>query len=237
MSLWQKQLLPHGTWQKVSNQLWLLSGTLPRGNMPRTMAVYRKSNGGLIIHSGITMDDATINELLSWGKPEILVVPNPWHRLDAAAFKERFPELKVTTPRDAMSKVAEKLKVDACAEDMLPGTGFEPCVIDGVKRIELCYEAALENRKGLIFTDALMNLPHLPGFGGWLFRVLGSTGFFGMTRIGRMILLRDRKLFQNWLRSRAEDTKIKVIAVAHGEAIVGEKCIAALKSAADRLDD
>jgi hypothetical protein len=57
---------------------------------------------------------STIEQL---GRPEVMIVPNSWHRADAAVFKERYPNLKVVCPKAAMDKVNEKVKVDISAEE------------------------------------------------------------------------------------------------------------------------
>jgi hypothetical protein len=235
MSLWSQHLLPHGPWQKLADQLWLLQGTLPRGSMPRTMVVYRKSNGGLIVHSGVVIDDEALSEMLSWGRIDTLIVPNPWHRLDAAAYREKFPNIQIVAPRAAMAKVAEKVAVDGAAEDLLIGTGFEPWNIEGIKATELCYRVDLGKGHGLVFTDALMNLSHLKGLEGWILRLVGSTGFFGMTAIGRLILLKERKAFKQWLLTESQSPGLRLVAVAHGAPILGVECSLALRRAAERL--
>ena len=56
---------------------------------------------------------------------------------------------------------------------------------DGIKRSEYIYAV----RGAWVLADVMMNLPKLGGFDGWLFGVLGSTGFFGITGIGRMLLM------------------------------------------------
>jgi hypothetical protein len=80
----------------------------------------------------------------------------------------------------------------------------------------------------------LFNLPHQPGFVGWLFKTLGSTGFFGMTGIARMFILQDRAAFKRWLAEQACRDDLRLIGVSHGDAVTAD-CQAKLQAASDRL--
>jgi hypothetical protein len=199
------------------------------------MVIYKLDDGGLLLHSAIALEEPAMAELEELGTPKVLLVPNPMHRLDSAVYKERYPEITVICPAAARKKVAEKVEVDATCEEFLPKMGVTVYDMPGVKPIELCYELKLASGgKALVFTDALMNMPHLPGFDGWLMKLLGSTGSFGMTKAGKLLLLKEKAAFKNWLLERAADSELRAILVAHG-ASVTENCSAQLKAAAERL--
>ena len=69
---WESHVLPHGDLTELAPGLWQVSGRLPRGNMPRNMAVYRLPNtGGLLVHSGIALDDRRLKQLEALGRPEV----------------------------------------------------------------------------------------------------------------------------------------------------------------------
>ena len=53
----------------------------------------------------------------AWGTPAFLIVPNAYHRLDAPAFKTRYPNAKVLCPRAATKKVGEVVTVDGTYDD------------------------------------------------------------------------------------------------------------------------
>jgi hypothetical protein len=235
-STWTSHLLPHGPWRKLAPRLWEITGSLPRGKLPRNMVVHKLASGGLLIHSAVVIDEAALAEMLAWGEPEVMIVPSGLHRLDAAAYKERFPKLRVLAPAASKEVVEKKIKVDATCEDALPALGVKAHAADGIRPVELAYEMPIdaEDGKALVVTDMLMNIPHLPGFDGMIMRLLGSTGFFGITRIGKVLLMKDRAAFKAWLCKMATTTGLNAVCVAHGDLIV-ERCSDRLLEAADRL--
>ncbi len=235
MSAWPDHVFPHGELTSLDTRLWTVTGSLKHGHMPRNMVIYKLEDGELLLHSAIALEEPAMAELEELGKPKILLVPNPMHRLDSVVYKERYPEITVICPSAARKKVSEKVEVDATCEELLPTMGIKVHEIAGVNPIELCYEVKLAaGGKALVFTDALMNMPHLPGFDGWLMKLIGTTGSFGMTKVGKLLLLKEKAAFKNWLLERAADSELRAILIAHG-ASVTENCSAQLKAAAERL--
>ena len=110
-------ILSHGPLVRLSDNLWWVQGDLPNMSLKRVMTVARLSDDRLVIHSAIALEEPLMRELLEWGKPAYLLVPNAYHRLDAPAWKRRFPELTVLTPRGSRAKVAEVVQVDGTYED------------------------------------------------------------------------------------------------------------------------
>src|SRR6476619_4389012 len=104
---WDKHVLPHGKLQALSENLWQVTGSLPRGNLPRNMIVYRFPNNQLLLHSAIALDKATITELEQLGALTWLLIPSAYHRLDAAVYRARYPAMKVICPH-AIRKVVQK---------------------------------------------------------------------------------------------------------------------------------
>lgn len=234
MTDWQRHVLPHGPLVPIGTRVWQVTGRLPRGNMPRNMVVHKLASGGLLIHSAIALDEPTMVKLAALGRPEVLIVPNSFHRLDAGVWKARFSSVRVLAPAAARVAVEKKVTVDATCEEALAEHGVKWHAPEGLKPSELWYE--LESGEGpvLVLTDSLMNLPHGPGVDGLLMRLLGSTGFFGLTRIGRMLLLKDRAAYKAWLLRLADTPRLKGVLVAHGEAVV-ERAAESLRAAAGRL--
>ena len=235
MSVWQEHVHQHGAIETLTKGLWQVTGKLPRGNMPRNMVIYQLNGGGLLIHSAIALTDDGMAKLEALGKPELMIVPNGMHRLDASLWKERYPTLRVLAPEASRSAVAAKINVDETCESALPGYGIVCHAPDGIKPSELVYELPLPAAaRALVVTDVLMNMAKLPGLDGLLLHLLGSTGFFGITRIGRMMLLKDKVAFRDWLLRMAALPDLRVISVAHGLPITTQ-CAEKLRSAAGRL--
>ena len=81
--------------------------------MQRRMVVFRPpGTRDLIIHSCIAVDEATLSAIVGHGKPTVLIVPNSFHRSDAAVWKARFPQLVVACPAGSCDAVAKIVAVD-----------------------------------------------------------------------------------------------------------------------------
>jgi hypothetical protein len=217
-------ILPHGDFKQVDERLWTLDGELPHHSpLTRSMTVYKMKDGGLWIHSAIALNDETQKKLESLGHPTYLVVPNTMHRMDAAVYKKSYPDLKVFCPRAAISKVEEVVKVDDACENFFITGEIEALSIDGAKPIELAYELDLGKGKGkaLVMCDLLVNVTDVRGVGGLLLKLTGRVGFFRTPPLTKLILLKQRKAFKNWLWKQSNKLDLKVITVSHGKAIRG----------------
>lgn len=239
---WESHVLPHSPIQELAPNLWHVTGILQAsGYPPREMILYKLPDSTLLIHSGIVLDEATMTQLESLGTPKIMIVPNRIHRLDARVFKQRYPELIVVAPAAAIPYVEQVVPVDATTEEFLPQYGIVCHQPIGIRPQELAYELQLPTGKALIFTDILFNLTEsylnkyareskLP------VGILGASGFFGITRLGKMFYMTDRNAYRQWLESLANNiTDLQVISVAHGEPIVSN-CTQKLHEAAARLN-
>jgi hypothetical protein len=243
---WQSHVLPHGAIEELAPNLWHVTGTLPSSTMvPREMVLYRFAEDSLLIHSAIALNEPEMVKLESLGTPKILIVPNRIHRLDASVYKQRYPQLIVVCPAAAKPYVEQVVAIDGIAEEVLPTYGIichEPI---GIRPQELVYELSLPTGKALVFTDILFNLnksyfqQHLPT-GEFLLQwlgasVIGSSGFFGITGLGRRFFMKERNAYRQWLEALADGIPdLRVISVAHGSPIVVD-CNYRLREAAKRL--
>src|SRR5688572_10324494 len=109
-------VLPHGPIEKLSENLWWVQGSLKGMSLKRVMVIVRLTDGRLVIHNGIALEEAVMLEIESFGTPAFLVVPNPGHRLDAPAYKRRYPSLTVVAPKGARERVSEVVGVDLTYE-------------------------------------------------------------------------------------------------------------------------
>lgn len=225
---------PHGPLEPLADNLWQVTGSLPRGPLPRNMIVYRLRDGRLIIHSGIAMTEQGMAALESLGHPSVLIVPNGLHRLDAPFYLARYPGIEVTSPAAARAKVEQKVAVRRPAEQVLAELDIPLHVPAGTKAQELVYQLPLADGCALVCTDLLFNLPHQPGLGGMLLRLMGSTGKFGITRLGRLMFLRDRPAFADWLEQMAALPGLRILSMAHGHALTHD-VPAALRRVAGEL--
>ncbi len=225
---------PHGPLAPLADNLWQVTGSLPMGPLPRNMIVYRLPDGRLIIHSAIAMHEQGMAALEALGHPSVLIVPSGLHRLDAPFYLARYPGIEVTCPAAARAKVERKVAVRRPVEQVLAELEIPMHVPAGTKAQELVYQLPLADGCALVCTDLLFNLPHQPGMGGMLLRLMGSTGRLGMTHVGRLMFLRERGTFADWLAQLAALPGLRILTMAHGHALTHD-VPAALQRLAGRM--
>src|ERR1041384_609511 len=106
------KVLKHGPLESLSDNLWRVKGALPGMSLERVMTVVRRGDGSLLLHSPIALDEARQAELEALGPIVALVAPTGGHRLDAPAYKARYPRALVFCPPQAKPRVEEVVKVD-----------------------------------------------------------------------------------------------------------------------------
>lgn len=217
----KENLLPHGDFKQIEENLWVLNGTLPHHMpLPRSMTVFRMKDGGLWIHSAIALDDRAQRKLESFGEPKYLVVPNTMHRMDAPVYKDTYPAIKVVCPKASMEKVSEKVPVDASCEEAFADSEIIAHVIPGAKPIEMAYELPLvSGKKALVFNDLLVNVTETKGILGGFLKLIGRIGSFRSPPSNKMLLLDDKKKFAAWLKEQSLRPEIQIVTVAHGEPV------------------
>lgn len=204
--------------EQLAENLWRLEGAVPGMQLNRVMVVARMSDGGLVIHNGIEQGEALYGEIEALGAPRYLVVPNGWHRLDAAKYRARFAGISVVAPRGSRKRVQQVVPVDLTYEE-LPrdeAVWIEP--LDGLKGAEGVMHVRSNDGVTLVFTDAIFNLvERIPGFYGFIFHdVVGSKPGPRVTRVGRWFLVKDKSAYRAHLERLADTPNLKRVIVAHG---------------------
>jgi hypothetical protein len=218
-------VLPHGKLTLLEDNLLSVAGLLrmpPMGDVERRMTVVRLIGGRSVVYSAIALDEEEMRELEDFGTPTYLIVPSDIHRMDANAWKDRYPAMRVIAPAGARSKVEEVVPVDATEVDFgdptvrfitVPGTGDR--------------EAALvvETKSGttLIVSDLIFNLANRPGVSGWLFKTLGMTADEPqMPPLIRMRRVDDKDAVQAQLQSWSQLPNLNRVIVSHGSIIAAD---------------
>jgi hypothetical protein len=213
-------VLPHGPIEKLEPNLWAVEGALPRGHVPRRMCIARTTDGRLLFLNAMPLREEAMRKIETFGAPAFLLVPNSLHRLDIAAFKLRYPELRVLTGPRSRRRVEQKVPVDGGWEQAPRDRNVSVVPIEGTKLDEPVVIANGGGRASLcFFGDTLMNLPHLPGLDGLLLRLLGSTGGPRVTMLARWFALRDRRRVRNHLLQLAETPGLVRLIPCHGAMI------------------
>lgn len=230
-------VLDHGSFERVTERLWRIEGALPGMTLRRVMTLVKRDSGGLLIHSAMALRPHELAELEAWGPPEVLVVPGAYHRLDAPAYKKRYPALRVYAPSASVSKVREVVAVDGAYEDFpedpvvqlraLPGTGGR----EGVMLVRS--EAGLS----VVLNDVVMNMDRKRDLLGFLFTtLLGSAPGPRVSRLSKLVFVTDRRALRQELERLAALPELAHLIVSHEKIEHGrEAARAALERAASYL--
>jgi hypothetical protein len=213
------KVLSHGPIEKLASRLWRIEGSLPDMPLKRVMTVAKRADDTLVVHNAMALDDASMKQIDDWGKVAFLLVPNGWHRLDAVVFKKRYPDAKVLCPGGSRKKVEEVMPVDGTYDDFPADDHVSLETLDGTKRFEGAMIVRAEDTS-LVVTDAVFNMPHLPGVQGFVLKHLTqSSGGPRISRIAKLMLLDDKRAFAAHLDRLAETPALKRVVVAHHETI------------------
>ena len=216
-------VLAPSPFEKLTPHLWRVEDIVPRMPLRRVMAVAKRTDGRLVVHNAICLPDAMMEELAAWGPVAYIVVPNPFHRLDAAAWKARFPSAQIICPDGAKTKVAEIVPVDATFAEFQPDAVVSLHGLAGVRDQEGYMQITEPNATSLVVTDALFNMPHESGVKGFVLKyITASSGGPKCNRIARMMLIKDKPAFAAQLRALAELPQLTRILVGHHETITGD---------------
>jgi hypothetical protein len=207
-------VLPHRPLEKLEPNLWRVEGDLPGGKGTRVMTIVKLASGGLVIHNGVALEEPSMKEIDAFGKPEYLIVPNGFHRLDAKVFKQRYPDVKVLCPAGAKKKVAQVLTVDGSYDDGPKDDGLRMFHLDGAKQHEGVLEVKSPGGTTLVVNDCVNNLPKLGGVFGFM---LAPTGRVSVPRIFRWFFIKDKKKFLATMEQLAATPGLKRVIVSHGK--------------------
>lgn len=177
------------------------------------------------------MNDAGLAALEALGRPTVMVVPHPFHIMDAPFYKARYPDLRVVGLPDTGARTGA-LKIDATPAEALPPLGLGFHIPPGMKHQEIVLEVPLpDGGRGLIFTDLVGQSDGRPGL---MMKLLGPPGGAGVARIVKFRQVQDKSAVRAFLRERAETPSLRFIAGCHGGVVV-EDCAGWLRRAADGL--
>jgi hypothetical protein len=231
-------VLPHEPLQKLENNLWVAQGKLTRPTQVLRRAHFIKlSDGRLVAHPGMCLDEASMHELEAWGEVSFIIVPNGLHRLDAHAWRERYPKAKVLCPPQSRLKIEKIVQTDGDLSLLPKDPALELIIAAGWKSGEpilLVRSGENGERVSLCFSDVIMNMHGFKGFEGFVLGTLGALGSPRVTPFARILMVRDKKALKAQLLALAQTPRLARLVPCHGE-IVESRAAEALTGAAMRL--
>ena len=230
------KVLRHGPLETLADNLWRVTGALPGMSLERTMTIARRASGELVLHSAIAVDEPTLAQIIALGTPAFLLVPNQGHRLDAPAYKKRFPQLRVYTPSGGRDKVAEVVSVDGAYEQFPHDDVVRLEMLHGVKDLEGAMIVTSRDGVTVVLNDAVMNMDRKRDPLGWVFTTLmGSAGGPRVSRFGKLMFVKDQPALRRDLERLAALPSLTRLVVSHEKVSHGADASAALRTAATGL--
>lgn len=224
-------VLPHGPIEELAPNLWWVEGVLhhdPKNR--RVMVLARLTDGRIIMHNAIALDDPSMAKIDAWGEVAAILVPNRFHRLDAYIMQQRYPRAKVYAPAGAVDGVSKVTPVAGTYDDVPTDKTVELRDIHGVRVREGVMVVKSDDGTSSVFCDTVMNLPKLSGFMGFL---RYPTGMLSVPRTASL-LATDRDALRRDLLDVAEEDDLVRVIPGHGP-IVRVRAKEALRAAAERL--
>lgn len=229
-------VLEHGPLEPLADNLWRVKGALPGMSLQRAMTIVKRSDGTLLLHSVICMREPQMRELESLGIPTVMIVPNHGHRLDAPAFKKRYPGLRVYTPAGGREKVAEVVPVDGAYEDFPSDDEVRLEMLHGVKDGEGAMLVRSQDGVTVVLNDAMHNMDKKRDLLGRIFTTLmGSAPGPRISRMAKLFYIDDQPALRRDLLRYAAMPELVRLIVAHEKVAHGADAAAALREAATYL--
>ena len=217
-------VLPHGKLSRIDDGILTVVGEIrmPLLNLPRRMTVVRLDDSRLVIWSAIALDDNAMATLEAFGCPAFLVVPNGHHRLDASAWKHRYPLLQVVAPSGSRAKIEEVVPVDTTAPDF-GDASVEFMTVPGTREREAALVAQTATGTTLVLNDVVGNIRSASGVASWLLRLAGFAGDEPrIPKVVKLALVKDADPLRAQLLQWAEIASLRRILVSHGEPIASD---------------
>jgi hypothetical protein len=231
------KVLPHEPIERLAENLWWVSGSLRGMSLKRVMTIVRLRDGRLVFHNGIALDDASMAAIEAWGTPAFLLVPSAVHRLDAPAYKRRYPQLRVLTPRGARSRVDEVVQTDGSYDDFPTDDDSARLeTLGGVNDAEGTMLVRSPDGLSVVLNDVVMNMDRKRDLLGYLFTTIaGSAPGPRVSRLAKLALVKDKQALRQDLARYAELPEVQRLIVSHEKVAQGPDARQALRQAMQYL--
>jgi hypothetical protein len=235
---------PRRTWEPAENEpirklaenLRWVRAPIPGVALNRTMTVARLDDGRLVIWSAIALSEPSMQELEAWGTPAFLIVPSALHRLDAVAYKARYPGLKVLAPSGARKAVEALMPLDGLLQDFPSDERVSFAPLAGIQDKEGAMLVRSNDGTSVVLNDALFNMPMpQPMMVSLLVKAMGSAPGPRVSRVVKLLWCDDRAAFRGSLATLAQVSDLTRVIVAHDSIAEGAAAREALLAAVEQL--
>jgi len=203
----------HGPLQKLDDNLWAVEGKVPGVPMKRRMSIARKNDGSLVFFHAIPLDDATLDQVKSLGKPSSLVVGHHQHAIDAHAFQQKL-QLDAYGPKACEAELRERVELAGTLETF-PGDGTVSVQsVPGTKLGEAVMTVRSNGRSSLLFTDVIQN--NAKDSTALPFRLMGFVGGPKVVWVFRKMFVKDRSALKGAIEAWSKLPDLHRIVPFHG---------------------
>jgi len=216
------KVLPHGPVKAVDDRIVTVEGDIPMplGKFPRRMTVVGLSRNRSAIFSAIPLSEAGMRKVEEVGKPSFLIVPNGHHRLDAGAWKKRYPKLKVLCPPGAEKAVKEAVAVDS-TQDVLTDKHVDFVIVEGNGAAEAALLVRRDGGTTLVVNDIVANVRHPRGLGA---KIMARLFGFGVKRpqvptVVKRAMVEDARKLAGQMLAWSEIPELRRLIPSHGEIV------------------
>jgi hypothetical protein len=230
------KVLPHGRVKTIDDRIITVEGDIPMplGKFPRRMTVVGLSRNRSAIFSAMALGEVDMRRVEEIGKPSFLIVPNGHHRLDAHAWKQRYPKLKVMCPPAAKARVSQAAPVDS-TDDILKDRAVDFVVVHGTGEAEAALVVRRRGGTTLIANDVIANVRHPGGIGA---KIMARLFGFGVDRpqvprVVKLVMVKDKGKLAEQLREWSKIPNLRRIIPSHGDMI--ERPVQVLQRMAEEL--
>ncbi len=212
-------VLSPGLLSTIDDNLWCIDDDVPglRGAR-RRMVIARRSDGKLVFFNAVPVGDETLAAVRALGAPAYLIIPNRFHTIDAAAFRDKL-KLQAYGPPKSLDEVRRNVEVAKYA-DLPPDPTMAIHTVDGFKTGEAVLVVRTGPRASVIVSDLVVNQRHGPGFTGLMMRLVGFTGDRPkLPKVVKMRILEDAAVVRALLETLATTPGLARIIPSHGDII------------------
>ena len=180
--------------------------------------------GGLIVVSPpCRVGAGVLDDLSRYGAVRALIAPNGFHYMGLAQWCERFPDVPVFAPAQAIERLRRRTGLSGI-RPLSEAVSIAGSRIDLVDMPHYKTGEALVrvmSGRGLVWfvTDVVVNLPVLPGHpvAKWLFKLSGSAPGLKFNNLASLVMVQDKKALKRWLAAQIAAAPPAWLIPSHGD--------------------